>query len=147
VGGADASPADARSPWSARRAPPLVNPDIARDHVDIDDVVDACLLAATRPAAEPGAVYNVGTEVQTSLRDLVAIARRVLDIAAEPAWGSMPERSWDTSVWVADSRAIRTALGWRPRYGVEDGFRRLVEWMRAEPGLCRYYEERQRAMG
>ena len=45
--------------------PPLVDPTIARDFVYIDDVCDAYLLAATRPTSEPGAIYNVGTGVQT----------------------------------------------------------------------------------
>jgi UDP-glucose 4-epimerase len=123
--------------------PPLVNPDVARDYVDVADVVDACLLAAQRPAAERGAVYNLGTGVQTSLREVVEIARRVLGLATEPVWGSMPDRIWDTAVWVADSRAIRAALGWQPRYGLEAGFRRLVDWLRADPALCRFYEARQ----
>ena len=108
--------------------PPLADPDIARDYVYVDDVVEAYLLAATRDGQEPGSVFNVGTGVQTSLRDAVTIARRVLGIAAEPAWGSMPNRSWDTTVWVADSRAIRTALGWAPRHDFETGFRRMVSW-------------------
>jgi len=108
--------------------PRLVDPGVARDYVYVDDVVEAYLLAATRDGQEPGSVFNVGTGVQTSLRDAVTIARRVLGIAAEPAWGSMPNRSWDTTVWVADSRAIRTALGWAPRHDFETGFRRMVSW-------------------
>jgi dolichol-phosphate mannosyltransferase len=108
--------------------PPLVDPDVARDFVYVDDVVDACLLAATRPGQERGAVYNVGTGVQTTVRDVVDVARCVLGLAAEPVWGSMPDRAWDTWVWIADPTRIRAALGWHPRVGVEDGFRRLVAW-------------------
>ena len=55
----------------------------------------------------------------------------------------MPDRSWDTSVWVSDSRAIRAALGWVPRRGLEDGFRRLVDWLRDDPARLQFYEARQ----
>ncbi len=120
--------------------PPLVSPDTARDYLYADDVSDACLLAASRPDQEPGAVYNLGTGVQTTLREVVAVARRVLGIDAEASWGSMPARRWDTAVWVADNRAIARALGWRPRVGLEEGFRRMVEWYRAHPEVHAAYE-------
>jgi len=110
--------------------PPLVNPDIARDYVYTEDVNDAYLLAAAAPDQEPGAVYNVGTGVQTTLRDVVEVARRVMGIVVEPDWGSMPNRHWDTNVWVSDNRKIITELGWNPRYTFEQGFRLMVDWMR-----------------
>src|SRR5947207_10600420 len=60
--------------------PPLADPDIARDYVYVDDVSEAYCLSASRPGQAPGAVYNVGTGVQTSLREVVQAARRVLGI-------------------------------------------------------------------
>jgi nucleoside-diphosphate-sugar epimerase len=122
--------------------PPLVNPAIARDYVYAEDVNDAYILAATHPGQEAGAVYNVGTGIQTSLSEVVDVARRTLSIEAEPQWGSMPDRTWDTSVWVADNRAVQAALGWRPRHSFEQGFRRMVDWFRDHPTLLRDYEAR-----
>ncbi|HUG36653.1 MAG TPA: NAD-dependent epimerase/dehydratase family protein [Candidatus Limnocylindrales bacterium] len=119
--------------------PPLVSPDTARDFVYADDVSEACVLAASRTAAEPGAVYNVGTGVQTSMRDVVDVARSVLGITEEPRWGSMADRQWDSSVWVADSRRIRRELGWAPRHGFEAGFRRMADWLRDTPGVRTHY--------
>jgi len=119
--------------------PPLANPNTVRDYVYVDDVVEAYLLAATRPHDEPGPVYNVGTGVQTSLRDVVEIARRELAVAEVPSWGSMPDRQWDTRVWVADSRKIRAVLGWVPRHTLEQGFRLMVNWFRANPRLWELY--------
>lgn len=123
--------------------PPLVRPDIARDYVYVDDVVDAYLLAAKRPGSEPGAVYNVGTGVQTSLGQAVGVARRVLDVGQEPQWGSLDARVWDTSVWVADNRRIRQELGWQPAYDFEAGFRRTADWFRSHPDMQAFYRERQ----
>jgi nucleoside-diphosphate-sugar epimerase len=124
--------------------PPLVNPNVARDYVYMEDVNDAYLLAAARPDLEPGAVYNVGTGVKTSISEVVAIARRVMGIALEPKWGSMPDRPWDTSVWVSDNRKAQEELGWRPRYMFEQGFRQTVNWFRDNPLLESFYRERAR---
>ena len=120
--------------------PPLVDPSIARDYVYADDVADAYVRAAQQPTGEPGAVYNVGTGVQTTLREVVAVAREALGITAEPAWGSMPSRQWDTSVWVADASKIRAELGWRPEHTFQHGFRSTVEWLHVHPTLRSHYE-------
>jgi dolichol-phosphate mannosyltransferase len=119
--------------------PPLVDPSIARDYVYVDDVCEAYLMAAMHPGQEPGTIYNVGTGVQTSLRELVEVARRSLPIVAEPEWGTMPNRDWDTTIWVADSRKIERELGWRPRYNLEQGFRSTIDWIRDNPALLSFY--------
>src|SRR5262249_33136441 len=116
------------------------DPAIARDYVFVDDVCDAYLLAATQPTSEPGAIYNVGTGVQTSLGALVTLARAILPIAAEPIWGSMPSRQWDTTTWVADNRKIRAALGWKPRHTLDQGLRRMVEWFQTHPDMLAFYQ-------
>lgn len=123
--------------------PPLVGPQVARDYVHVDDAVDACILAASRSDQEPGAVYNVGSGVQTTLAEAVEVARRVLGIAAAPEWGSMPARTWDTAVWVADPRRIQAALGWRPRTDFAGGFARFVEWFRERPAIQALYRRRR----
>lgn len=114
----------------AGKLPPMANPNIARDYVYVDDVNDAYVLAASQPGQEVGAVYNVGTGVQTSLREVVDVARRVMDIAIEPEWGSMPNRAWDTNAWVSNNSEIRRALDWQPRFEFEAGFREMVNWFR-----------------
>jgi dolichol-phosphate mannosyltransferase len=122
--------------------PPLTQPDTARDWVYVDDVCDAFVLAAER--GTPGAVWNVGSGAQTTLREVVDVARRTLGIAVEPRWGGMADRSWDTSVWVSDPRAIARDLGWTARTSFADGFARTVEWLRARPSVSSAYRARLR---
>ncbi|HMP52059.1 MAG TPA: NAD(P)-dependent oxidoreductase [Candidatus Melainabacteria bacterium] len=109
--------------------PPLVDPSIARDYIYVDDVVEAFLKAVQAKDQEPGAVYNVGTGIQTSMKEIVEIAREVLTIEAEPSWGSMENRVWDSSVWVADNEKIRKELSWEPEYSLKEGFRSFSNWM------------------
>ena len=127
----------------AGRLPPLVNPDVARDYVHVDDACEAFLLAAATPKQEPGVVYNVGSGVQTSLRQIVDVARRLLGVHAAPVWGSMPERSWDTNVWVSDPTRITTRLGWSARQDLQSGLQQTIDWFKLHPEqLDRYGEGR-----
>ena len=113
------------------KLPPLVSPETAHDFVYVDDVVDAYFLAAKTPGQETGAIYNVGTGVQMPLREVVEVARRVMGITVKPVWGSMPSRRWDTDKWIADNRNIAKALGRRPQYTFEEGFRLMVNWYKS----------------
>lgn len=122
------------------RLPPLVDPTIARDLVHVDDICDAFVIAAGAERV-PSHIYNVGTGVQTTLREIVEAARRAMPITAEPRWGTMPDRDWDTTVWVADPRRIERELGWRARTDFAHGLTRTVEWFR-EPQVGRRYAER-----
>jgi len=123
--------------------PPLVNPDVARDYVHVDDVCDAYLLAASTPSQELGAVYNVGTGVQTSLRQIVDATCTLLEIKAEPVWGSMPDRSWDTNVWVSNPALIKASLGWSPHVDLEHGLAETIAWFTANPQHLQFYRAAQ----
>jgi nucleoside-diphosphate-sugar epimerase len=121
------------------RLPPLVNPDVARDYIHVDDACEAFVLAAATADQDPGVVYNVGSGVQTTLREMVAAARRILGIKAEPVWGSMPERSWDTNVWISDPSKIKGRLGWSPQHDLESGLGQTIAWLEGNPDHLRYY--------
>ena len=124
----------------AGRLPPLVDGNVARDFVYVDDVIDAYLMAAQRNDVARGAIYNVGTGVQTSIREVVAIARQVMNITEEPEWGSMPDREWDTSVWVSNNAKLLGELGWKPQYTFEHGFRLMLDWLQQNPTLRQFYQ-------
>ena len=127
------------------RLPPLASPDVARDYVYVGDVVEAYLRTAAKPLAEPGAIFNVGTGIQTRLRDIVEVVRRVLEIAEEPAWGSFPDRQWDTTVWRAEIARIRKELGWSPEHKIESGLRETIQWFSENPQIRAFYSERMRS--
>lgn len=121
------------------RLPPLVDPNVARDFVYVDDILDAFLLAAQRARPGEGAVYNVGSGVQTSLRELVDIARDVFAIQQQPQWGAFPQRGWDTDVWVADPRRAREELGWAASRSLEEGLAAMAHWVGSDPELTARY--------
>ncbi len=129
------------------RLPPLVNPNIARDYVYVDDVSEAYLCAAAGHDPELGAIYNIGSGQQTTLREAVETVRRILNIGAEPQWGTMPDRSWDTDKWISDPSAIRRALGWQANVSFEEGLRQMIDWLRANPDMRDYYQTHRTVPG
>jgi nucleoside-diphosphate-sugar epimerase len=125
----------------ARRGelPPLVDPETARDFIHLDDVLDAFRLAAERHVPGSSGIYNVGSGRQTNLRELVEIARDVLDVSATPEWGTHAARAWDASVWVSDPSKIARELGWRARRELRDGLREMAGWLAEHPELAARY--------
>jgi dolichol-phosphate mannosyltransferase len=124
-----------------RALPPLANPDTARDFVFVDDVVDAMLRVAGGRRAAPAAVYNVCSGAQTTLREIVDSVRDELGIGAEPRWGTLPSRSWDTDAWVGSPAALASDYGWRASTPLIEGLRRTIDWLRGDRSRRRFYEE------
>ncbi|HVA07874.1 MAG TPA: NAD-dependent epimerase/dehydratase family protein [Acidimicrobiales bacterium] len=120
--------------------PPLVSPRIARDYVYVDDAVEALILTAKTPVEDLGAVFNVGTGRQTTLQELVGLVRTQLRVPAEPVWGSMTDRDWDTDIWVSDPMRIHRTIGWKPAFSLEDGLEQFARWIKSNPALRARYE-------
>ena len=107
--------------------PPLVSPEISRDFVWVEDVCEAFLLAGERPHP-PGAVFNIGTGRGTKMVELAQVAKRILDLKGPPEWGTMPDREWDTTTWVADPRLAKKVLGWEAKVPLKTGLEKLKAW-------------------
>jgi nucleoside-diphosphate-sugar epimerase len=95
-----------------------------RDWVWVGDVVDACVRAGADDDLPPGTVLNIGTGVQTSTEELVAIAERVTGRPIGTSAGAHPNREWDTTDWVCDPRAALRMLGWEPTVDLAEGLAR-----------------------
>jgi len=111
------------------RLPPLVDPETAFDFIFVDDVCEAFVRAACATDLEPGTVFNVGSGVQTTLAELVELARNELAIDEQPCWSTMASRPWNTTLWAVDCTRIHTKLGWWPRWSLAEGFRSVVDWL------------------
>lgn len=115
----------------ARSGQPLIMaaPDTARDFVYVDDVLDA-LLDFEKLSRAGGGVFNLGTGIQTTLREAVSAVQREVGGASEVRWGDMQARRWDSTAWCADPTRARDVLGWQPQRGFSDGVRHMARWMK-----------------
>jgi dolichol-phosphate mannosyltransferase len=119
--------------------PPLVAPETARDFVWVDDVCEAFVLAATTELPDPGAVFNVASGVQSTLRSVVDMTRELFGIDTEPTWGTMEQRGWDTRVWIGAPAAAHETLGWHAETPLRVGLRRFADWLQSNPRTAARY--------
>lgn len=117
----------------AGRLPPFVDPEVARDFIHSDDACEAMILMAQSPCSDPTAIYNLGSGVQTRIRDVARVAQELFGIQDSPAWGSMANRGWDTRCWVGNPTKLGRELGWSAKSTFEEGFRETVSWFRENP--------------
>jgi UDP-glucose 4-epimerase len=122
------------------KLPPLVSPETPRDFISVRDAERALIAAAERTDLERGSVFNIGSGRETTLREVVEVARRQLGVEEEPRWGTEAQRQWDAAVWVSDPRRAAEQLDWVAEDDLETGFSRLVTWMREQPQLWSRYE-------
>ncbi len=103
-----------------------------RDFVYVGNIASACLAARTAPDAS-GGVFNIGTGVETSLNELVALLGELTGRPPEVTHG--PPRAGDVRRSVADISRAREALGWSPEVAFREGLERTLSWYReAERG-------------
>jgi UDP-glucose 4-epimerase len=99
----------------------------SRDFVYVANVVDANMLAATKPGAS-GRAYNVGCGKKTTLLELLATIAKIVGREITPKHEA--PRAGDIVESVADIALIRRELGYEPKVGVEEGLRRLIDSLR-----------------
>ena len=111
---------------------PVVNGsgEISRDFVDVDDVVEANMLAS-RAACPSGLTCNIASGSRTSLVELL----RAMCVSAgrdvAPTFG--PPRPGDIQHSQADISLARAALGYEARVPLADAIARTFAWFRDGP--------------
>lgn len=101
-----------------------------RDFTDVEDAVDAFLIAAASPATN-GQVYNLGG---SEVIDLAGVAKLMVAIngSGEYEVRDFPadRRAIDIGDYYADFSKIRTALGWEPRRTLRDTLESTLRYFR-----------------
>jgi nucleoside-diphosphate-sugar epimerase len=101
-----------------------------RDLNDVDDVVSACLLAATKDEAN-GRVFNLGG------KDIVSLTRLAELLVAANGGGSFVTKEFpaerkkiDIGDFYADAGLIRSTIGWEPAIPLADTLTRTLRYYR-----------------
>ena len=113
--------------YSRGEAPQIFGDDYAtadgtcvRDYIHVLDLAEAHLavLDSLHGQSESFRVYNVGTGVGSSVRDVVEGLQRRVAGAPEPV--IQGRRDGDPAMIVADPSRIAAELGWTARFGLDD---------------------------
>jgi UDP-glucose 4-epimerase len=95
-----------------------------RDYVYVDDVISALVAAATAPNVN-GLVINVGSGVETSIRDLIKTVLDVTGGKAEVIYNA--QTSGGVSRMRADLTLAQEKLSYRPSIKLDDGLRLTIK--------------------
>lgn len=108
----------------------LSRPEIARDWVYVEDVVELYLEAGRMASRLHGGVFNAGSGRGSSIADVAETVLRLTGSKAKTQWDSFPTAQHDSSCWIADMSQTFEALAWRPRASLEEGLERTIAAMR-----------------
>jgi len=111
--------------------PQFVDPNISRDFIYVNDVVDAFItVAAKMKKGLYGEVFNIATGRKTTIRELAFLAKKLFKINKEPEFNTMVNRQWDLSEWYGNAEKIKTKLNWKAKIKLKDG---LLKTFNYEP--------------
>lgn len=111
--------------------PPLVQPDISRDFVYIDDTILATLLAANADFdVIGGQSINIASNKKTTIRDLATEVKDIFHIPADPVWGDFKNRKWDLQEWYGNADYAKKVLGWEATTPLREGLVKTYEWQK-----------------
>ena len=104
------------------------------------NLAHAVLLAVDQPEASAGQIYNCGDEAQLTMHQLVEVVTRAMDyeweIVCMPDARAHPARGYfelTSHHQLMDISKIKSQLGYRDLYPVEEALRMTVEWLLANP--------------
>ncbi len=107
-----------------------------RDLLFVEDLLDAYDAAIAHIDRVAGEVFNVGGGPAHQLsvwQEFRPLLERLSGHPVPATYG--PWRPGDQRIYVSDIRKARRLLDWEPRIGVEEGIRRLYEWVVANREL------------
>lgn len=108
----------------------LTAPGLKHDWTYVSDVIDAAAAAARTPL-DPGETINIAAGTDWTNEEIVAAVERIHGCAIRLDPRPLAPRPWDTSRWVADVTRASRLLNWRPRYSLEAGLLKTIEWHRS----------------
>jgi UDP-glucose 4-epimerase len=99
----------------------------SRDFTYVGNVVDATIRGGETPGAS-GEAFNIAAGSSASVNTLAALIGKILDKPVEKR--HLPTRPGDIRDSWADLSKAERVLGYRPQFGLEEGLRRTIEFLR-----------------
>ena len=101
-----------------------------RDLLHVSDLIRAYDLAVEKIDVTAGQVYNLGGGSANTLSIWTEFGPMLEELVGHPIQVARGDwRPGDQKVFVADIRKAERELGWKPQVGVEEGIRKLFEWV------------------
>ncbi|MGN0941861.1 MAG: NAD-dependent epimerase/dehydratase family protein [Selenomonadaceae bacterium] len=101
-----------------------------RDFVYAGDIARGILAALKAPKKAANVAYNLSTQTETSLRELVSVLCNVSGRKIIPKYG--PERAGDIYKSMLSNGRARRGLGWAPVTSLEQGLKATYEYFKSQ---------------
>jgi UDP-glucose 4-epimerase len=102
-----------------------------RDYVHVDDLASAHLLAIENTDATTADVFNIGTGSGRSVMEIIESCERVT--GQKVPWELAPRRPGDPPALVAEPAKLKSQLGWKPKYTIDDTIATAWKWHQSHP--------------
>jgi CDP-paratose 2-epimerase len=99
-----------------------------RDILFVEDLVRALCLARENLPKLAGQAFNIGGGAANTI-SLLELLNIIEEMGERPRVEFADWRPGDQRYYVSDTRRFTRATGWRPKVGVEEGIRRLGDWL------------------
>jgi nucleoside-diphosphate-sugar epimerase len=97
----------------------------SRDFTYVEDVAALCVKAADAPGVA-GKMFNAGNGGRYTLKEIWSMLQRFEDVEIPLKYG--PPRPGDVRHSMADTAAAKTELGHAPRFTIESGLKKTLDW-------------------
>ncbi|MBI2559449.1 GDP-mannose 4,6-dehydratase [Candidatus Woesearchaeota archaeon] len=107
----------------------LGTPNAVRDMMYVDDHVNAYLKMLKSNAVND--TFNFGTGSRTKMKEIAEKVRKFTDFKGKIAYSFPPNYPWRPVVedfLSLDSGRARKKLGWKPKYSLDEGLRKSIEY-------------------
>ncbi|MDI6721431.1 MAG: SDR family NAD(P)-dependent oxidoreductase [Candidatus Aenigmarchaeota archaeon] len=109
-------------------SPMLASKKPVRDFIFIEDVMNAHKRASNPDLG--GQIFNIGSGKQHTVEEVSKIIKKLTESDMNPVWNSAVSRKNEPKKWVADISKSQKILEWAPKYSLEKGLKRNVEWFK-----------------
>lgn len=106
----------------------LTNPDAVRDYIFIEDIIELFLEAKDKADDFKGEIFNVGTGKEHKISEVVDLIIKMINPGYKIKWEVASTRLWESKKWEANMTKTFSAFNWRPRYSLEEGLKKTIEW-------------------
>ena len=108
-----------------------------RDVLYVEDLIQAFVMATKMIDKTVGKIYNIGggPENTMSLLELISYLKKMLE--KDIQYSFAPWRPGDQPVYVSDIRKAKKEFGWEPQISVQQGVKRLADWVSRNKELFR----------
>jgi len=124
--------------FSALRNDPiqLSFPHNSRNFVFIDDIVDA-YFQAVKAKCKPGEVINIASHKTHTVKEVADTILKISNSKSKIVWLGEKKQTWklEHQKWEADISKAKKLLDWEPKYSLENGLRKTINWAKLRVGI------------